>query len=100
MSVCGECTQVALYTGSDTGKLHGNIKIFLPVDYDTQLPFLYRRSKINLNITCRSIVTGIPMRALDVMASGGFLLSNKRIIQFIWNFTVIMKIVVLMEKYI
>ncbi len=40
------------------------------------------------------------MRALDVMASGGFLLSNKRIIQFIWNFTVIMKIVVLMEKYI
>ena len=40
------------------------------------------------------------MRALDVMSSGGFLLSNKRIIQFIWNFTVIMKIVVLMEKYI
>lgn len=76
LAVCGECASVALYTNSDTSAIHGDIKVFPPVDYDAQLPFLYRRSKINLNITCRSIVSGMPMRILDVMASGGFLVSN------------------------
>ena len=37
---------------------------------------MFRRSKINLNITLRSIQSGIPLRALDIMGAGGFLLSN------------------------
>lgn len=39
-------------------------------------PKMYKSSKINLNITIRSIETGIPLRAFEVMGSGGFLLSN------------------------
>lgn len=37
---------------------------------------IYRSSKINLNITLRTIRSGIPLRALEVMGSGGFLLTN------------------------
>ena len=37
---------------------------------------VFRLSKINLNITLPSIHTGIPLRAMDIMGAGGFLLSN------------------------
>ncbi len=46
------------------------------VDYYTQMPVVFRRSRINLNISLRSIKSGIPLRAFDIMGSGGFLLSN------------------------
>ena len=47
-----------------------------PVDYYDVSPYVFRHSKINLNITLRSIKSGIPLRAFDVIGSGGFLLSN------------------------
>lgn len=66
-----------MYTGSDTGELpelnpyhHGT------VDYHTQMPLVFAGSKINLNISLRSIHSGIPLRVLDIMACGGFVLSN------------------------
>ena len=46
------------------------------IDYDNGMPRVFRNSKINLNITLRSIISGIPLRCLDVMGAGGFLLSN------------------------
>lgn len=46
------------------------------VDYFYEMPLLFKRSKINLNITLRSIRSGIPLRAFDIMGAGGFLLSN------------------------
>ena len=46
------------------------------VDYDSDMPIVFRDSKINLNITLRGIHSGIPLRAFDIMGSGGFLLSN------------------------
>lgn len=46
------------------------------VDYYFEMPLVFRYSKINLNMTLRSIQTGIPLRAWDIMASGGFLLTN------------------------
>lgn len=46
------------------------------VDYYMEAPYVYHNSKINLNITLRSIQTGIPLRAFDIMGSGGLLLSN------------------------
>ncbi|MCR5249124.1 MAG: DUF3880 domain-containing protein [Lachnospiraceae bacterium] len=45
-------------------------------DYETQMASAFYHSRINLNPTLRQIHSGIPLRALDVMASGGFLLSN------------------------
>lgn len=46
------------------------------VNYDSEMPFVFAQSKINLNITLRSILSGIPLRCLDIMGAGGFLLSN------------------------
>ena len=37
---------------------------------------VFKRSRINLNITLRSIKNGIPLRAFDILGAGGFLLSN------------------------
>lgn len=47
-----------------------------PVDYYNEMPYVFASSKINLNITLKSIKSGIPLRAFDIMSSGGFLLSN------------------------
>jgi len=47
-----------------------------PVDYHTEMPKVFQSSKINLNISVRSIQSGIPLRAFDIMGAGGFLLSN------------------------
>ena len=40
------------------------------------MPYAFHYSKINLNPSLRIIQTGIPLRAFDVMGTGGFLLSN------------------------
>ena len=47
-----------------------------PIDYYRVMPLVFRHSSINLNITLRSIHSGIPLRCMDIMGSGGFLLSN------------------------
>lgn len=46
------------------------------VDYYKESPIVFAHSKINLNITLRSIGSGIPLRAFEIMGSGGFLLTN------------------------
>lgn len=46
------------------------------VDYYDEMPFVFRDSKINLNISLKSILTGIPLRCIDIMGCGGFLLTN------------------------
>lgn len=46
------------------------------VSYYEEMPLVFKQSKINLNITLRNIKSGIPLRAFDIMGSGGFLLSN------------------------
>ncbi len=46
------------------------------VDYYAEMPYVFHNSKINLNITLRSIQSGIPLRCMDIMGAGGFLLTN------------------------
>lgn len=46
------------------------------VHYTTQMPYIFANSQINLNISLRSITSGIPLRAMDIMGCGGFLLTN------------------------
>lgn len=71
--------QVLLCTGDD----HEKLKSLLPdtrlrgrISYVEEMPRLFRSSKINLNMSLRAIQSGIPLRALDIMGCGGFLLSN------------------------
>ncbi len=65
----------SLYTSSNTD-FDSKILNLGYLDYETQMPFVFSSSKVNLNITLRTITSGIPLRALDIMACGGFLLSN------------------------
>ncbi|MBO4899351.1 MAG: glycosyltransferase [Lachnospiraceae bacterium] len=67
--------QVNLYTHDTSLRIPG-INNRGPVDYSDEMYRIFSHSKINLNITLRSILTGIPLRALDIMSAGGFLLSN------------------------
>lgn len=55
-------------------------------DYYAEMPLVFKQSRINLNISLRSIKSGIPLRAFDIMGSGGFLLSNYQE-DFLENFT-------------
>lgn len=66
---------LTLYTASDAS-LVPDAKSGGTVSYMTGMPDVFRKSKINLNITLRSIESGMPLRALDIMGAGGFLLSN------------------------
>ena len=66
---------LSLYTHSATPnitKAHNLGK----VDYYDEMPFVFRDSKINLNLSLKSILTGIPLRCIDIMGCGGFLLTN------------------------
>lgn len=42
----------------------------------TQMPLIFHESQINLNMTAKSIRSGIPQRVWDVLGCGGFLISN------------------------
>ncbi|MCR4895648.1 MAG: glycosyltransferase [Lachnospiraceae bacterium] len=53
-----------------------HVKYMGPVKYHTEMPAVFRYSKINLCPTLRSILSGIPLRSLDIMACGGALMSN------------------------
>lgn len=41
-------------------------------------PLIYARSKINLNLSSRQQITSLPVRVFDVLAAGGFLLTDHR----------------------
>lgn len=49
------------------------------VNYYFDMPEVFRKSDINLNMTLKSIKTGIPVRVLDIMGAGGFVLTNYQV---------------------
>ena len=77
----GEHFPLSVYTNSDFSSLNDpkdipNIKNCGTVGYNTDMPKVFACSKINLNITTKTNQTGIPSRIFDVMAAGGFVISN------------------------
>lgn len=75
LNTLAEHHTVDLYTKSDCSYIH-NVQIHQGVDYYTEMNKIFYLSKINLNITLPSIETGMPQRILDIMGSGGFVLTN------------------------
>lgn len=66
---------VDIYTGSDTSmmpKIHnrGFAKTL------TEMPIIFNQSKINLNLTAKSIRSGLSLRVFDVLGCEGFLITN------------------------
>lgn len=66
---------VDLYTGSDTSmmpKIHN--RGFAKTA--TEMPIIFNQSKINLNLTAKSIRSGLSLRVFDVLGCEGFLITN------------------------
>ena len=75
MNALAEYYDVDLYTFSDTSVVpkvhsHEGVKTL------TEMPLVFHKSRINLNITMRPIATGLSLRLFDVCGCGGFLLTN------------------------
>lgn len=66
---------VSIYTNSNTKELI-RVDYRGSVDYWTQMPKVFRMSRINLNFTIPNIKTGLPLRMWDIMGAGGFLMTN------------------------
>jgi spore maturation protein CgeB len=75
LSRVSERFDTKLYTHNPTPAMP-HIKNMGPIDYYDAMPHVFKNSKINLNITLRSIRSGMPLRAFDIMGAGGFLLTN------------------------
>lgn len=66
---------VHLYSDSmlePTGKIH----FHGGVNYEEEMPLVFNRSKINLNISLKSIQSGIPLRVFDILGAKGFCITN------------------------
>lgn len=71
--------EIDLYTGSVPGSelsKKENIHLCGYADYDKIMPLIFQASSINLNITSRSIESGISLRVLDILSVGGFCITN------------------------
>ncbi len=68
--------KVVLYADKVSSTELRNIEVRPWVDYWSEMPKVFYLSKININITSRSIESGIPQRVWDIMAVGGFCLTN------------------------
>lgn len=60
----------------DEKELLKNVKIHGEINYFTDMPVMFKSSKINLCTSLRAARSAIPLRALDIMGCGAFLLSS------------------------
>ncbi len=79
LSLMSNRFNAALVTGSidETERsLMQKLTVLPKMDYYKEMPHFFKISKINLNPPFRAVWSAIPQRALDIMSSGGFLLSG------------------------
>lgn len=75
MELLAERYDVHLYT-RESEVVPAGVKRFPEVEQQNEAFKVFYSSKININITMRSIESGVPMRIFDIMSVGGFDLSN------------------------
>lgn len=75
LTILSQKHKVQIYTNDENAAI-GKAQNMGPIDYYDEMPYVFKCAKINLNITLKSIKSGIPLRAMDIMGCGGFLLSN------------------------
>ena len=75
MELLSQRYDIHLYT-RDKEQVPEGVKRFPEIDAGNEALKVYYSSKINLNITLRSIAGGVPARVFEVMSVGGFMLSN------------------------
>lgn len=75
MKALSEKFSVDIYTGSDT-RLMPRIHNRGFAKTATEMPIIFHESKINLNMTAKSIRSGLSQRVFDVLGCEGFLITN------------------------
>ncbi len=75
LQMLSEKYRMVLYTNEKTPHLP-KVENRGPAGRLRESVYIYRCSEINLNMSLRSIVSGMPYRIFEIMGSGGFLLSN------------------------
>ena len=81
LKVLSEKYDTHLYTDEAAGgitEVLKSVRIHGQVDYDTEMPLVFKYSRINLCPTFRGNVSGIPLRILDVMGCSSFVLAPHR----------------------
>lgn len=77
LNTLAEKYDVRFYTfDKHTEDLNDKVKIYPGIKYDGGISCVYRDAKININNTLHCIETGACQRIFEVMAAGGFLISN------------------------
>ena len=66
---------VDLYS-TDEDKRLNHVNYCGYADYYKEMPAVFAGSRVNLNISLKTVRTGIPLRVLDIMGCQGFVLSN------------------------
>lgn len=74
-NMLGRAYQVDYYSAEQPEQL-AHLYYHGTASYFTEMPKIFKLSKLNLNPTLRSIQSGIPLRALDILGCGGVLFSN------------------------
>lgn len=67
---------VHLFTRSETDVLNKKVVVHEGVNTLTEMPVVFRKSCINLNLTSRTIRCGIPQRVWDIVGAGAFCLTD------------------------
>lgn len=75
LSLLSNHFKVDVYTTDKDERLQ-NVNYRGYADYYDVMPAVFAESKINLNISLKTIQTGIPLRVIDVIGCGGFVLTN------------------------
>jgi spore maturation protein CgeB len=74
----GRQQRVRMYTFETPEGIGKNVEVRPGINYMNVMPKAFYLSKININITLRSISCGIPLRVFDILGSGGFLITNRQ----------------------
>ena len=75
LKAASEQFQLKLYTHNPPADMPA-AEYVGPIDWYSVMPLVFKNTCINLNITLKSIQSGIPLRGMDIMGSGGILLTN------------------------
>ena len=74
LDAVGQHHSLDLYSNQKPDSIRVNFK-GIAENYK-EMPLIFASSKINLNITLRTIQTGIPLRIIEIIGAGGFCLTN------------------------
>ncbi|MBQ8116575.1 MAG: glycosyltransferase [Lachnospiraceae bacterium] len=75
-NLLGQEHTLKYYSGRDMSDSIPHITWMGTAHYFSEMPLIFKCSRLNLNITLKGIRSGIPLRALDILGSNATLFSN------------------------